>query len=94
MLTTTLIALVLAIPLSSAKISATLYTRIVTIALVFAATLSYHCYNGAISPDIFVTSPIGLDGGLGLYSGLIQATTLTQIMAAFMQLSGAVILLC
>ena len=55
MLTITLIAIVLAIPLSStalptekvrkATISATLFTRIVAIALLFAAALSYNGFS-------------------------------------------------
>ena len=107
MLTITLIALVLAIPLSStaiptsdpaapsngvgrlkvrkATISATLYTRIVAIALLFAAALTYNC-NGSTSLD-------ALDAGVGLYSGLIHATTVTQSMEVFLLVSGALILL-
>lgn len=102
MLTITLIALVLAIPLSStalptslprvsgdkvrkATISATLFTRIVAIALLFAAALSYNCFS-TVSLD-------SLDQGVGLYSGLIHATTVTQSMEVFLLVSGALILL-
>lgn len=99
MLTITLIALVLAIPLSStfvpnhlgdntvrkATISATLYTRIVAIALLFAAVLSYNCFS-TMSLD-------ALDAGVGLYSGLIHATTVTQSMEVFLLVSGALVLL-
>lgn len=102
MLTITLIALVLAIPLSStavptndssnpglkvrkATISATLFTRIVAIALLFAAALSYNC-NSSMSLE-------ALDAGVGLYSGLIHATTVTQSMEVFLLVSGALILL-
>lgn len=106
MLTITLIALVLAIPLSSTlvsdhsgnaeisvnrapvrktTISATLFTRIVAIALLFAAALSYNCFN-TMSLD-------ALDAGVGLYSGLIHATTVTQSMEVFLLVSGALILL-
>jgi hypothetical protein len=101
MLTITLIALVLAIPLSStalptspntvgpkvrkATISATLFTRIVAIALLFAAALSYNCFS-TVSLD-------SLDAGVGLYSGLIHATTVTQSMEVFLLVSGALILL-
>jgi hypothetical protein len=105
MLTITLIALVLAIPLSSTvtsttdasvgykvrktTISATLFTRIVAIALLFAAALSYNCFStvgpqGSLDP---------LDAGVGLYSGLIHATTVTQSMEVFLLVSGALVLL-
>lgn len=83
MLSITLIALLLAIPLSSSTISATLLTRITAVALLFAAALSY---NG-------LSSDVGLDAGLGLYSGLIHATTITQYMEVFLLISGALILL-
>lgn len=90
MLMITLIALLLAIPLtSSAKgsasgstISATLFTRITSIAMLYAAALSY---TSASVPS--------LDSGLGLYSGLIHATTVTQNMEVFLLVAGALILL-
>ena|ERR1700712_679139 len=97
MLTITLIALVLAIPLSitsssmkqglisKATISPTLYTRIVAIALLFAAALSYNGVN--------TTYLDALDAGVGLYSGLIHATTMTQSMEVFLLVSGALVLL-
>lgn len=104
MLTITLITLVLAIPLAStivsvprvaltggedkvrkATISATLFTRIVAIALLFAAALSYNCFS-TVSLD-------SLDAGVGLYSGLIHATTVTQSMEVFLLVSGALVLL-
>lgn len=83
MLSITLIALLLAIPLSSTTISATLLTRITAVALLFAAALSYNN----------LSSGVGLDAGLGLYSGLIHATTITQYMEVFLLVSGALILL-
>jgi hypothetical protein len=106
MLTVTLIALVLAIPLSytsqpspensissmdnatvtgKATISPTLYTRIVAIALLFAAAISYNAVN--------TTYLDTLDAGVGLYSGLIHATTMTQSMEVFLLVSGALVLL-
>ena len=101
MLTITLISLVLAIPLSStalptlpteggpkvrkATISATLFTRIVAIALLFAAALTYNCFS---------TMPLdSLDAGVSLYSGLIHATTVTQSMEVFLLMSAALVLL-
>jgi len=99
MLMITLIALLLAIPLSSyssksdstqvantlggsSTISATLFTRITAIAMLYAAALSYSS-----------SSVLSLDAGLGLFSGLIHATTLTQNMEVFLFVTGALILL-
>ncbi|RZK40346.1 MAG: hypothetical protein EOO61_06565 [Hymenobacter sp.] len=88
----TLIALLLAIPLSSfatksgsagpSTISATLFTRITAIAMLYAAALSYSS-----------ASVLSLDAGLGLFSGLIHATTLTQNMEVFLLVTGALILI-
>jgi hypothetical protein len=92
MLMITLIALLLAIPLSmstsksgstgSMTISATLFTRITAIAMLYAAALSYSS-----------SSVLSIDAGLGLFSGLIHATTLTQNMEVFLFISAALILL-
>lgn len=92
MLMITLIALLLAIPLSTSTskagspgtmtISATLFTRITAIAMLYAAALSYSS-----------SSVLSLDAGLGLFSGLIHATTLTQNMEVFLLVTGALILL-
>jgi NADH-ubiquinone oxidoreductase chain 2 len=112
MLTITLIAIILAIPLSftsnsknspspeysfsapenagtvtgKATISPTLYTRVVAIALFFAAVISYN----AITTESQLET---LDTGVGLYSGLIHATTMTQTMEVFLLVSGALVLL-
>lgn len=83
MLSITLISLLLAIPLASTYISATLLTRITAVAMLYAAALAY---NG-------VSSEVGLDAGVGLYSGLIHSTTITQYMEVFLLVSGALILL-
>jgi hypothetical protein len=91
MLLITLIALLLAIPLSSYTtnshgsyntISATLFTRITAIAMLYAAALSYSS-----------ASVLSLDAGLGLFSGLIHATTITQNMEVFLLITGALILI-
>lgn len=112
MLTITLIALVLAIPLSStavptypagvmdssslkvrkATISATLFTRIVAIALLYAAALTYNSTSFHFPTDSSMSLD-SLDAGVGLYSGLIHATTVTQSMEVFLLVSGALILL-
>lgn len=83
MLSITLISLLLAIPLASTYISATLLTRITAVAMLYAAALAY---NG-------VSSEAELDAGVGLYSGLIHSTTITQYMEVFLLVSGALILL-
>lgn len=102
MLTITIIALVLAIPLSSissasnessgvgTRISATLYTRIVAIALIFAALLSYNALPSFSNTDSYDSA---LDAGVGLYSGLIHASSVTQMIEVFLFVSAALILL-
>jgi NADH-ubiquinone oxidoreductase chain 2 len=98
MLAITLVAILLAIPLSSSTISAALLTRITAVALLYAAALSYSSSSVLSVP--FLTESIdgnsldlGLDAGLGLYSGLIHVTTLTQTMEVFLLITGACILL-
>ena len=84
MLITTLVAQLLAIPLSS--ITPAILTRLTSIGLVYAALLSM---LGASA-----SGPVSsLDAGLGLYSGLSHATTLTQGMEVFLFSVGALILL-
>lgn len=85
MLITTLVAQLLAIPLSS-SITPAILTRLTSIGLVYAALLSMlgASASGPVS---------GLDAGLGLYSGLSHATTLTQGMEVFLFSVGALILL-
>lgn len=90
MLSITLISLLLAIPLASTYISATLLTRITAVAMLYAAALAY---NGiSFFPDNAI-GVVGLDAGVGLYSGLIHSTTITQYMEVFLLVSGALILL-
>lgn len=113
MLMITLIALLLAIPLTSystknaptvannsvttagSSISATLFTRITAIALLYAAALSYSSSSVLMYSDSgsSITGQPDLDAGLGLYSGLIHATTITQTMEVFLLVSAALILL-
>lgn len=113
MLMITLIALLLAIPLTSystknaptivstgptagSSISATLFTRITAIALLYAAALSYSSSSVLMFSDSESSSlnlGADLDAGLGLYSGLIHATTVTQTMEVFLLVSAALILL-
>lgn len=99
MLAITLVAILLAIPLSSSTISAALLTRITAVALLYAAALSYSSSSVLSVPtltDIIFNGnslDLGLDAGLGLYSGLIHVTTLTQTMEVFLLVTGACILL-
>jgi NADH-ubiquinone oxidoreductase chain 2 len=93
MLTITLVAILLAIPLSSSTISAALLTRITAVALLYAAALSYSSSSVLSVPTLDASLDTGLDAGLGLYSGLIHVTTLTQTMEVFLLLTGAMILL-
>ena len=95
MLTITLVAILLAIPLSSSTISAALLTRITAVSLLYAAALSYSS-SSVLSVPTLVNQDnldVGLDAGLGLYSGLIHASTLTQTMEVFLLITGACILL-
>ncbi len=80
-----------------ATISAALFTRIVAIALLFAAVLSYNGFSTASVSSSAGPTTLNtlnsLDAGVGLYSGLIHATTLTQYMEVFLLVSAALILL-
>ena len=80
-----------------ATISAALFTRIVAIALLFAAMLSYNGFSTASVSSSAGPTTLNtlnsLDAGVGLYSGLIHATTLTQSMEVFLLVSAALILL-
>lgn len=99
MLAITLVAILLAIPLSSSTISAALLTRITAVALLYAAALSYSSSSVLSLPALAdaitngTSLDTGLDAGLGLYSGLIHVTTLTQTMEVFLLVTGACILL-
>ena len=83
MLSVTLVVILLAIPLFSSYISATLLTRITATALLTAAIISYN------STSHFTQ----LDAGVSLYSGTIHATTITQYIEVFILVSAALILL-
>lgn len=93
MLTITLVAILLAIPLSSSTISASLLTRITAVALLYAAALAYSSTSVLDVSVLGTATDTGLDAGLGLYSGLIHVTTLTQTMEVFLLVIGACILL-
>ena len=83
MLSLTLVAILLAIPLFSSYISATLLTRMTAVALLAAAIISYNSINNLAQ----------LDAGVSLYSGTIHATTITQYIEVFILVSAALILL-
>jgi NADH-ubiquinone oxidoreductase chain 2 len=91
MLSITLVAILLAIPLSSSTISAALLTRITAVALLYAAALSYSS-SSVLSVSVLDNNlDTGLDAGLGLYSGLIAVTTLTQTIEVFLLVTAACI---
>lgn len=100
MILITLIANLLAIPLSSSAsssgstLSSTLLTRMTSITLLYAAILAYIPVSTVGQAQGMDTGTyVGLDAGLGLFSGLIHATTLTQGMEVFLFAMGALILL-
>ena len=100
MLSVTLVAILLAIPLSSSYISATLLTRITAVALLFAAVITYNSISLPIDllyeynkECVAKESFAQLDAGVSLYSGAIHATTITQYIEVFILVSGALILL-
>lgn len=89
MLVLTLLTLLIATPLYSylskdtvAEISAIQFIRLSSIALFFAAGLSFNCYSPAI-----------IETGLGLYSGLFIADSLTLAADCFICLVAGLVLL-
>jgi NADH-ubiquinone oxidoreductase chain 2 len=82
MLVILLISLLLAIPLSSSKISPVQLTRVTSITFFFAAALSFNAYY---------VETIG--SGLSLYSGLFHVSTISLAIEMFIFIVGGVILL-
>ena len=76
-----LITLIIAIALSSSKITPILFTRVTSIILLYSAVLSF----GALQHQ-------AIGSGVGLYSGLFQVTAVSQSMDTFIFLIGAIIL--
>lgn len=82
MLILAIFSLMTAVALPSVKISPLLLTRVTSIALLYAAALSF---NGTYIEAI--------GSGIGIYSGLFQVTSVSQSVDTFIFLVGALILL-
>lgn len=76
-----LITLIIAIALSSSKITPILFTRVTSIILLYSAVLS----GQSLGYD-------SIGSGVGLFSGLFQVTAVSQSMDTFIFLTGALIL--
>ena len=82
MLVISLISLLIAIPLSSSKISPVQLTRVTSVTLFFAAALSFNAY--------YVTT---IGSGVSLYSGLFHVSTVSMAIEFFIFVVGGLILL-
>ena len=76
-----LITLIIAIALSSSKITPILFTRVTSIILLYSAVLS----GQSLGYD-------SIGSGVGLFSGLFQVTAVSQSMDTFIFITGALIL--
>jgi NADH-ubiquinone oxidoreductase chain 2 len=74
--------MILAIALSSLRITAIYFNRIAIILLLYSGVLAY---------NTLYTGPVG--SGVGVFGGLFQVTTITQSMDVFIYLVGALVLL-
>jgi NADH-ubiquinone oxidoreductase chain 2 len=82
MLVISLISLLIAIPLSSSKISPVQLTRVTSVTFFFAAALSFNAY--------YVTT---IGSGVSLYSGLFHVSTVSMAIEFFIFFVGGLILL-
>jgi NADH-ubiquinone oxidoreductase chain 2 len=82
MLVISLISLLIAIPLSSSKISPVQLTRVTSVTFFFAAALSFNAY--------YVTT---IGSGVSLYSGLFHVSTVSMAIEFFIFVVGGLILL-
>lgn len=82
MLIVAIFSLMTAVALPAVKITPLLLTRVTSIALLYAAALSY---NGTYIQAI--------GSGVGLYSGLFQVTSVSQYIDTFIYVVGAIILI-
>ena len=82
MLVITLLSLLIAVPLSSSKISPVQLTRATSVTFFFAAALSFNAY--------YVTT---LGSGVSLYSGLFHVSTVSMAIECFIFVVGGLILL-
>lgn len=76
------LTMILAIALSSLRITAINFNRIAIILLL---------YSGVLAHNALCTGPVG--SGVGVFGGLFQVTTITQSMDIFIYLVGALVLL-
>nr|WBU10853.1 NADH dehydrogenase subunit 2 [Malassezia vespertilionis] len=82
MLTIGLISFILAVPIFSYRIPATVFSRITSIILMFSAVLTCNClYNYPVTY-----------GGIGLYSGLFQVSTITLGFQLLLLITGSMLL--
>lgn len=84
MVLTGLLTMILAIALSSSRITPIYFNRITIILLLYSAVLAYNV-------PLLSTNLLG--SGVGVFSGLFQVTTITQSMDLFIYLVAALILL-
>lgn len=82
MLTIALISYVLAVPLFAYKISATVFCRIVSIVFIYSAILTWNS---------LYFLPLS-QGGVGLYSGLFHASTITLAFQILLFIIGSLLL--
>lgn len=82
MLVITLLSLLIAVPLSSSKISPVQLTRATSVTFFFAAALSFNAYYVAT-----------LGSGVSLYSGLFHVSTVSMAIECFIFVVGGLILL-
>jgi NADH-ubiquinone oxidoreductase chain 2 len=82
MLVITLLSLLIAVPLSSCKISPVQLTRATSVTFFFAAALSFNAYYVAT-----------LGSGVSLYSGLFHVSTVSMAIECFIFVVGGLILL-
>lgn len=82
MLVTTLLSLLIAVPLYSSNISPVQLTRVTSIGFFLAATLSLNTYNAEV-----------VGSGLSLYSGLFHVSTVSSMFEVLIFTVGGLILL-
>lgn len=82
MLVITLLSLLIAVPLSSSKISPVQLTRATSVTFFLAAALSFNAYYVAT-----------LGSGVSLYSGLFHVSTVSMAIECFIFVAGGLILL-
>src|SRR5271157_3396200 len=84
MVLTGLLTMILAIALSSLRITPIYFNRITIILLLYSAVLAYNV-------PLLNTNVLG--SGVGVFNGLFQVTTISQSIDLFIYLVGALVLL-